>query len=95
MSRAVPYAVAYDIGDDGERSRVDRILRGFGMRVQKSVFECRMTRRQADKLLGAIDGIALKTGFVLVYRLLDAGEPRVAGNRPPSLATDDDAAFVV
>ena len=95
MARSAAYAVAYDITDDRERGRVDKVLRGYGMRVQKSVFECRLTRWQADKLVAAIEALSLTTGFVLMYRLLEPGEPRVAGKRPESLAEDDDAAFVV
>ena len=92
--RCAPYAIAYDIGNDRERSLVDKILRGFGMRVQKSVFECRLTRRQAAKLSAQIEQLRLHTGFVLMYRLFDAGEPRAFGDRPHSFACDDDAAFV-
>jgi CRISPR-associated protein Cas2 len=94
VSRFAPYIVAYDIGDDHERSNVDKVLRGFGMRVQKSVFECRLTRRQAEKLTTHIATLQVQTGFVLVYRLSDVGEPRVFGNRPHVFACDDDAAFV-
>lgn len=36
------YAVVYDISCDKERARVDRTLKDFGFRVQKSVFECRI-----------------------------------------------------
>jgi len=95
MNRNLPYAIAYDIADDRERLRVDKLLRGFGMRVQKSVFECRLTRRQAEKMSMKLEMLAIRTGFVLMYRLLDSGEPRAFGNRPPSLSCDGDAAFVV
>lgn len=39
------YAVVYDISSDKERAKVDRILKGFGFRIQKSVFECRLSRK--------------------------------------------------
>jgi CRISPR-associated protein Cas2 len=38
--------VCYDIPDDKRRARVGGTLEGFGYRVQKSVFECDITRQQ-------------------------------------------------
>ncbi|MFP7755989.1 CRISPR-associated endonuclease Cas2 [Thermodesulfobacteriota bacterium B35] len=34
------YIVCYDISDDRARYRVVKALKGFGVRVQKSVFQC-------------------------------------------------------
>lgn len=34
--------VVYDIEDDRVRARVASLLEGYGRRVQKSVFECRL-----------------------------------------------------
>lgn len=63
------YAVVYDIISDAERARVHRALKGFGFRVQKSVFECRMGRRERDELLKKLKALDIKTGFIKVYRL--------------------------
>jgi CRISPR-associated protein Cas2 len=43
----VRYVIAYDVSDDGRRSRLARFLEGWGRRVQKSVFECDLS---ADEL---------------------------------------------
>mgnify|MGYP001090195465 CR=1 FL=1 len=42
--------VCYDVSDNKRRSKVSSILKGFGTRVQKSVFECDITSAQFDKL---------------------------------------------
>ena len=42
--------VCYDIPDDRRRSKVSNILKGFGTRVQRSVFECDITHPQFGKL---------------------------------------------
>lgn len=34
------YVVSFDISDDRTRYRVVKVLKGYGYRVQKSVFEC-------------------------------------------------------
>lgn len=42
--------VAYDIRDDRRRNRVHAILRDFGLWMQYSVFECRLTPAQLVRL---------------------------------------------
>lgn len=42
--------ISYDIGDDRRRSRVSKLLEGFGTRVLESVFECDLTAGQWQKL---------------------------------------------
>lgn len=34
------YLVCFDISDDRDRRKVVKVIRAFGQRVQKSVFEC-------------------------------------------------------
>ena len=38
--------VAYDIPDDKKRNKIAKILEGFGIRVQYSVFECNISYKQ-------------------------------------------------
>ena len=38
--------IAYDISDDGRRTKIAQVLEGRGRRVQKSVFECDLTGKQ-------------------------------------------------
>jgi CRISPR-associated protein Cas2 len=40
------YVVAYDIPSDKRRSKVHRVLCGYGAWTQYSLFECWLTRRQ-------------------------------------------------
>ena len=54
------YLICYDISDNRDRYRVVKALKGFGSRVQKSVFECPdLTEKQLldlqDKLAALID----------------------------------------
>ena len=62
------YVAVYDITSDKERNKVDKVLKGFGFRVQKSVFECRMTRRIKRELIENLEKLNLKTGFILIYK---------------------------
>lgn len=63
------YAVVYDISSDLERGRVDRILKDYGFRVQKSVFECRLKKQERTELIGKLEELNIKTGFIKLYRL--------------------------
>lgn len=64
------YLVCFDISDDRIRYRAVKVLKGFGTRVQKSVFECpdlteKKFLRLKDRLEGLID---FTTDSVRYYR---------------------------
>jgi CRISPR-associated protein Cas2 len=40
------YLVCYDVVSDRRRNRVANLLKGYGLRVQKSVFECVLNESQ-------------------------------------------------
>ncbi len=40
------YVIAYDIPDDRRRTRIHKILLGFGKWTQYSLFECFLTKKQ-------------------------------------------------
>ena len=42
--------VSYDIPDDRRRTKLHRHLKGFGMRVQYSVFECVLEEPEVARL---------------------------------------------
>lgn len=44
------YVVSYDIVDDRRRTKVAHLLEGYGLRVQKSVFEAVLTPDQYQML---------------------------------------------
>jgi CRISPR-associated protein Cas2 len=88
------YTVVYDITSDAERRRVDRVLKGFGFRVQKSVFECRMDRKARRDLLRELRALRITTGFVKVYRLEYSSRGEVVG-RSEARDIDGDSAYIV
>ncbi|MBM7846596.1 CRISPR-associated endonuclease Cas2 [Herpetosiphon giganteus] len=80
------YLISYDIAVDKRRTRIAKILEGFGQRVQYSVFECDLTAKQYSKLRGKLhkvlrpaDGDNLRT-----YRLCGVCAPHteIVGNGP-------------
>lgn len=86
MSRSMTYVVAYDIVDDRRRYRVANLLKNYGVRVQRSVFECRLDETELSKLTGGLRKlIALREDSVLIYRQCAAclAERNALGTRPP------------
>lgn len=51
------YAVAYDIPDDRRRSKVHKILSGFGQWTQYSLFECFLTSKEWVLLRAKLDRV--------------------------------------
>lgn len=48
------YLICFDIVDDRIRNKVAKVLEGYGDRVQKSVFECVLSKAQLKKLKGRV-----------------------------------------
>lgn len=96
MKTATDYAVVYDITSNAERLRVSKLLKGFGFRVQKSVFECRLDKRGKAELVRKLKALDIKTGFVKVYRLEYSSKKEVVGKAAPdNNGIDTGAAFIV
>ncbi|WP_353684541.1 CRISPR-associated endonuclease Cas2 [Thermodesulfovibrio sp. 3907-1M] len=87
------YVVVYDISDNRERLKVDRILKNYGFRVQKSVFECKLNEFLKKKLIAELQALNVKTGFIKIYLLTDIVDAKTLGRPSPSI--DDKDAFIV
>ena len=51
------YVISYDIPDDRRRAQLAKTLKGFGARVQYSVFEAHLTGTQFDQMKRAVANI--------------------------------------
>jgi CRISPR-associated protein Cas2 len=61
------YLIVYDISDDHCRSRVSKYLGGIGQRMQESVFECRISVDEIEKVINDLAKIKDKEGNIRVY----------------------------
>lgn len=94
MKGVADYVVAYDISSDRERAKVDKVLRGFGFRAQKSVFECRLDKKGKKELIEQLRKLSIKTGFIRLYRIeYSSGSKTVGKINGDSI--DNDNAFIV
>lgn len=45
------YVVSYDVTDDDRRKRLHEFLKGYGTRVQYSVFECDLSEQEVEDVV--------------------------------------------
>ncbi|MCX7991571.1 MAG: CRISPR-associated endonuclease Cas2 [Proteobacteria bacterium] len=88
------YAVVYDISDNRERFKVQKVLKNFGFRVQKSVFECRLDDKSKKELIEKLKKLKIETGFIKIYKLEFYYTPSVIGDNPP-VNEDTESAYII
>lgn len=79
------YVVAYDIPDDRRRTRVHKLLSGFGQWTQYSLFECHLTAKEVLLLRSRLARLLAAEDHVRIYFLCDGCLGRVdaiGGARP-------------
>lgn len=76
---------SYDVVENKRRRKIAHLLEGAATRVQKSVFETRMTKAQADALAQRLASLLGDEDSLRLYVLGADGETRsrVFGNGAP------------
>ena len=94
MKKVATYVVVYDISDNKERRKVNNILIGFGFRVQKSVFECRLDKRYLNQLKYLLEDLNIKTGFIKIYKKEKYRKDDIIGIPTANSTVDDKNAYI-
>jgi CRISPR-associated protein Cas2 len=69
--------VCYDISDHRRRARLHELLLSYGTPVQKSVFECQLSRAQLRRLQAQARRFARKSGeSIRYYQMCDRCQQR-------------------
>ena len=84
--------VIYDVPDNARRARLSKYLEGFGVRVQKSAFECILNQTTYQKMLDGIPSHLSKEDFLRVYKLTGNADIRVWGDVP---MTEDSEVVII
>ncbi len=66
------YVVVYDITDPRRLYRVARTLNRYGLRVQKSVYECDIDDRRYRELCTKLKSLLQGADSIISYRLLQS-----------------------
>ena len=93
VSQQPLFVACYDISDNRERRRMDKLLCGFGFRAQRSVFECHLGKSQKQQLVAAVERLALRTGHLRLYRVYSQVGRRTIGQ--PAKGDEATYAFTV
>jgi CRISPR-associated protein Cas2 len=86
--------IAYDIPNDKRRTKVHKILQGYGKWTQYSLFECFLTKKQLLLLTSKLaDHLVAKEDSVRFYPLCAncVSKVETVGGTPPA----DDVLFVI
>lgn len=84
------YVIAYDIPSDRRRTKVHKVLCGFGQWTQFSLFECYLTDKEYVSLHAKLDKLLTpEEDSVRFYSLCAACEAKVEtiGSEKPAEAT--------
>ncbi|RUT03860.1 hypothetical protein DSM106972_047740 [Dulcicalothrix desertica PCC 7102] len=90
------YLICYDIVSDTRRNKVSKLLEAYGLRVQKSVFECVLDEKQFATLSQYLMRLVnRREDQIRFYPMTVHNRCKVAvlGTKPEF--TIDDAAFIV
>jgi CRISPR-associated protein Cas2 len=78
----VLYVISYDVVEDDRRKKLYELLKGYGRRVQYSVFECDLSAEEAETLeqRAAVE-VDADTDSCRFYRFCERcrGEVRIVG----------------
>lgn len=81
--------VAYDIANEKRLYRVAKLMKDYGTRVQRSVFECRLDQAKLASLLSRIQTVIKKReDKVQIYHLCEVCQQRFEQCGQGSLTTD-------
>ena len=72
--------VIYDIINNKRRNRMAKFLQGFGVRVQKSAFECILDKAAYNKLVEGASKIVVEDDLLRIYKLAGNADVQTWGS---------------
>ena len=89
------YLVLYDVRDSRRLQRTARILKGYGHRMQYSVFRCRLSLRDMERLRWEVARILEKEDDILFVPLCQSCIAKLRAADKRGDWPEDAAGFVV
>lgn len=85
------FLVAYDIANQKRLRRVAKLMESYGTRVQRSIFECRLTQLRLEELILAVKSvIKQRQDKVQIYHICSVCQQRFAEFKKGTLVEDLD-----
>ena len=88
------YTVIYDITNNKERTSISKTLKDYGFRIQRSVFECKLTVKDRNELIQKLENLNIQTGFIKIYRMVYQSNNNIIGKNTNN-NIDDGPAFII
>jgi CRISPR-associated protein Cas2 len=89
------YLVCYDISDQKRWRRAYKLLKGYGRRVQFSIFRCRINKRQLERLRWELEKILETEDRLLIASLCSCCSTKVISRNAVSDWDEDQPKFAV
>ena len=91
------YLICYDMASNKKRRKAAEILLDYGRRVQYSVFECEISRKQFEVLYAKLADISegMDDGNIRIYQISKEEMQKIAILGNPSCIREDDLDDVV
>ncbi len=90
MSQKNWYVISYDISDPKRWKKVHKRLKGYGRRLQFSIFRCRLTKIEVEKLRWELEKDLSTDDKLLILSVCERCENKtVSLNRPESWTQED------
>ena len=84
------YVICYDITEPKRWRRVYKKMHGYGRRLQYSIFRCRLTKIEVEKLRWELEKELTAEDKLLILKVCEKCENKTLSlNRPESWETDD------
>lgn len=84
------YVICYDITEPKRWKKVYKRLHGYGRRLQYSIFRCRLTKIEVEKLRWELEKELSKDDKLLILNICERCENKtVSLNRPESWVQED------
>lgn len=84
------YLVCYDIREPARWRKAYKLLKGYGQRIQYSIFRCRLSKSDTEKLRWELTQVLAEEDSILLIGLCNNCVERIPLiNRPEEWATED------
>jgi len=87
--------ITYDISDDKERTKLQKLLEGYGNHLQDSVFSFMLSERKEAELRKRLNRLNLNSGFAIIWDVPDSCQAESVGEVPGYIAEFLTPAYIV
>lgn len=88
--------IAYDIANRKRLSRVARLMKCYGVRVQKSVFECHIQPAQLDDFIREVKTVLrMKEDRIHIYRICESCQSKFNNVEEPIYKAGEESVLII